>query len=94
MNVNSLTVVNLTTAGTVQIQTGTKDVTGSDGTVTQEPVYTTYDKNGGGIATNPAFPGTSITSTTAKDLSVTARPRQFPRETARESPDRSAAISF
>ena len=73
VNVNSLTVVNLTTAGTVQIQTGTKDVTGSDGTVTQEPVYTTYDKNGGGIATNPAFPGTSITLPTAKALSVTAR---------------------
>ena len=73
LNVNSLTIDNETTAGTVQIQTGTKEVTGSDGTVTEEPVYTTYDKNGGGIATNPAYSGTNITLTTASDLAVTAR---------------------
>jgi outer membrane autotransporter protein len=73
VNVNSLTVVNQTTAGTVQIQTGTETVSDGQGGTTEQPVYTTYDKNGGGIATNPAFPGTNITLNTAKDLSVTAR---------------------
>ena len=67
LNLNSLTVDNQTTEGSVTVITQ-KVIPGDP--VTYEDVRTQYTKNGGGIATNT---GSGITLTTAKDLSVTAR---------------------